>query len=143
MTGTAKAVIDCPQPIPCDPCLRACPRGAIRKDGGLTGLPAVDLTTCTGCGVCIPQCPGQAITVIDPTYAEGEGAVSLPYEFLPLPGKGQAVVTVDAVGRLVGQGRVVNVQAPASFDHTPVVTVAVPAGDERTVRGIRLGGEGQ
>ena len=106
------AVIECTEEIPCNPCCTACPQGAITMAEGLSSLPCLNRGKCTGCGLCIPCCPGQAIFVSDDTYSGSEGLLSLPYEFTPLPIVGQSVILTDRRGRPVG-------------DHPPG---AVPAG---------------
>lgn len=45
----------CLAPVGCDLCVRACPAGALRIDGG---RPAVDGPKCADCGLCISACPG-------------------------------------------------------------------------------------
>ena len=44
---------------------------------------------CIGCGMCVASCSGQAIFLVDETYEPGFATVTLPYEFLPLPEKGE------------------------------------------------------
>ncbi len=34
--------------------------------------------------VCVSNCPGLSIVVVDETYSEKEALVKIPYEFLPL-----------------------------------------------------------
>ena len=82
------AVIECNQEIPCNPCVAACPREAI-KVKALTSLPELDEDRCNGCGSCIAPCPGLAIFVVDMSYSEREAVVMLPYEFLPYPKVGE------------------------------------------------------
>lgn len=54
------------------------------------------------------------------------GTVSFPYEYVPLPEKGQTVKAVDRQGKVVCDAEVVKVMNPASFDRTPVVTLKIP-----------------
>jgi len=129
------AVIDCPQEIPCNPCEAACPRGAIKVGRPITRLPVLDEEACTGCGLCVTACPGLAIFLVD--GRGGQGRVSFPYEYLPLPEQGQRVTAVDADGQPVCQAEVVAVRLTGKADRTPVVTVRVPVEQVKRVRGLR------
>ncbi len=120
------AIIECVEEIPCNPCVESCPQGAISMPGGLNRIPRLDADACTGCGLCISCCPGLAIFVVDRS-AEGDTAtVSLPYEFLPLPEKGQRVMALDRIGGELGPAEVIRVISGKRVDRTPVVTIAVP-----------------
>lgn len=130
------AVIECTEEIPCNPCCTACPQGAITMAEGLSSLPCLNRGKCTGCGLCIPCCPGQAILVIDDTYSGSEGLLSLPYEFTPLPIVGQSVILTDRRGRPVGEGTIHRVLCPPVFHQTAVVTLRVPLALLDTVRGF-------
>ncbi|GAB1476200.1 4Fe-4S dicluster domain-containing protein [Bacillota bacterium] len=131
------AVIECTHEIPCNPCEGACKFGAISVGNPITNLPYLTEDKCTGCGVCIAQCPGLAIFIVDKTYSETQGTVSFPYEYYPIPQKGQEVEAVDRSGKLVCNGTVVRVQNPKSFDRTPVVTIAVDLDKVEEVRNIK------
>jgi ferredoxin len=130
-------VIECVQDIPCDPCEAACPRGAIRVGDLITNLPVFYADKCNGCGTCIPICPGQAIFRLDMTYSEDEAAVSFPYEFLPLPKRTDIVRGVNRAGEVVCEATVLRVQRPKGFDHTAVITVAVPKDLAMEVRSMK------
>ncbi len=130
------AVIECAQEIPCNPCEEACRFGAIVIGKSLTHPPVLVEEKCTGCGLCLPACPGLAIFLVDTTYSETEAAVSFPYEMQPLPEPGQRVGVLDRAGQAVGEGRVVRVDSPARYDRTPIVTVAVPTAQAMIVRNI-------
>lgn len=131
------AVAECVQEIPCNPCEAACPFHAIVVGQPITNCPRIDPERCTGCGTCVAACPGLAITVINKTFSAEEGTVSFPFEYLPLPRKGDAVEAVDRAGGVVCAGTVVRVANPAGNDHTPVVTIAVPKQFTDGVRSIR------
>lgn len=133
-----KAIIECFEEIPCDPCAEACPKGAIHMEEAITSLPVFDFDRCDGCGVCIPTCPGLAIFVIDSSYSEEEGLIRLPYEFSPLPRKGDQVVVLDHEGKEIGTGKVHHISNPPSFDRTPVISLLVPKSIVSQVRHFRL-----
>ncbi len=130
-------LIECVQDIPCNPCEGACPRGAISVGNPITNLPVFFADRCDGCGGCIPLCPGQAIFRIDMTYSEEKATVSFPYEFSPLPQKGDTVKGVNRAGETVCDAEVLRVQKPKRFDHTVVITIAVPKNRAMEVRSIK------
>ena len=136
------AVIECLQKIPCNPCEKACPFGAI-KVNGLIGLPELNGEICTGCGSCIAHCPGLAIFVIDCTFSEDDALIHFPYEYLPLPEVGSIVNATDRAGKVVTKGKVVKVLARKSFDHTAVVSISVPKKFVNEVRGIAMPDRGE
>lgn len=139
------AFIECVQEIPCNPCEAACPRGAITVGLPVTNLPRFDGERCTGCGLCIPKCPGLAIFLIDMTFAPDKALVEFPYEYLPLPSKGDVVGVVDRSGKVIGRGEVVRVLVSKAFDGTAVVGVAVSKELAMDVRSIarRKHGDGK
>ena len=130
-------VIECVENIPCNPCVNACPKGAISIEGDMNNTPVVDVTVCDGCGVCISACPGLAIFSID---AGGDGEtvrVSLPYEFLPLPEAGDVVTALGRNGEVVCEAKVGRVLSAKALDRTPVITLEVPRGHAMAVRHFR------
>lgn len=121
-------VMECSQNIPCNPCQDACPKHCIKIGAKITSLPAVDESIdCIGCGMCVASCSGQAIFLVDETYEEGYATVTLPYEFLPLPVKGDKGVGLDRSGKEVCSAEVVSVRTAPAFDHTNLLTMKVPA----------------
>ena len=130
-------VIECVQDIPCNPCESACPKGAIKVGNPITQLPVFYPEECDGCGTCIPICPGQAIFRVDITYAEDKATVSFPYEYLPMPQKGDIVQGVNRAGEVVCEAEVLRVQKPKKFAQTAVITVAVPKDLAMEVRSIK------
>lgn len=120
-------VIECTQNIPCNPCQDVCPKNCIRIGSKITALPVVEENSdCIGCGMCVAACPGQAIFLIDENYDENNAAVSIPYEFLPLPEKGEKGMALDRSGIAVCKAEVIGVKKAKNFDHTAVVTIKVP-----------------
>jgi Fe-S-cluster-containing hydrogenase component 2 len=131
-----KAIIECHQEIPCNPCELACRNGAIKVGSSITTPPVFHAERCKGCGDCIPLCPGLAIFLFDPSYSEREALVAFPHEYLPLPQKGREVEVVDRTGVVLGKGIVLKVDSEASNDRTPVLYVAVPRDIGKRVRGM-------
>ncbi|MEA1963924.1 MAG: 4Fe-4S binding protein [Candidatus Aerophobetes bacterium] len=132
------AVIECFQRIPCDPCYTACRRGAIEEFEDINDLPRIDFERCNGCSVCVSKCPGLAIFIVDETYSEKEALIKLPFEFLPLPQKGEEVDALNRQGEVVGEAKVVKVQNGRYEDKTPVISILVPKKLSMEVRNIRL-----
>jgi Fe-S-cluster-containing hydrogenase component 2 len=130
-------IIECVQEIPCNPCVEACPFSAITMPESINHVPVVDFEKCTGCGVCIAQCPGLAIFVVDRTFEEKRALVSLPYEFLPLPEKGERITLIDRAGQPCGEGEVIRIRNAKNQDRTPVITLAVEKSLEMRVRFFR------
>lgn len=121
-------VIECTQNIPCNPCQDACPKHCIRIGKTITALPAVDSdATCVGCGMCVASCSGQAIFLVDESAEPGKAAITMPYEFLPLPEKGDMGMALSRSGEALCPAKVVLVKTSKAFDHTALLTMAVPA----------------
>lgn len=116
------AVIECIQKIPCDPCAHICRFEAIKKSS-IVDPPEVDYEQCTGCGECVAACPGLAIFVVNSKYRKDEALVTIPYELLPTPKRGEIYEALDREGKPVGKARIVN--ARKEKDRTAIVTVAV------------------
>ena len=133
----ALAVLECFEEIPCNPCESSCPHKAITLNGAIWHVPELIEERCVGCGICVAHCSGQAIFVVDDSYSDELCAVSMPYEFWPLPEKGCKVTATDRDGMEVCEGTVKKVVTAPSFDATAVLTVEVPLQYKDIVRGIR------
>ena len=133
-------VVECYQSIPCNPCYTACKTGAIKEFADINDLPSVDHSLCNGCSLCVSNCPGLAIMVVDNTYSEDEALVKLPYEFLPLPAAGEVVKGLDRAGNELCEAKVVKVQNSKALDKTPIVSIAVKKEFMKLVRNIRMEG---
>lgn len=92
-------IVECFQEIPCDPCYTSCKSGCILPFEDINDLPRMDFDKCNGCGVCISACPGLAIFMVDETYSEKEALVTIPWEFIPPPEEGSAVMGLDREGQ--------------------------------------------
>jgi Fe-S-cluster-containing hydrogenase component 2/bacterioferritin-associated ferredoxin len=128
-------VIECKQNIPCNPCEAACPHGAITVGEPITNLPVVDKDKCVGCGLCVAKCPGQAIFLVDQT-AEDYDTVTIPYEYYPLPEKGQEVYCLSRDGHFLTMGTIVRAIMTKVNDRTAVVEIKVPKGYGMQVRNL-------
>lgn len=131
------AVIECVQEIPCNPCEAACPHEAITIGHPITNRPSLDEDRCIGCGVCIPQCPGLAIFVVNLSYSDDCALVSFPHEYAGVPQVGEQVEVVDRSGLVICTGETSQVLTTQASDRTAVVTVEVPRKYAVDARGIR------
>lgn len=119
------AVIECFQKIPCNPCATSCKINAIKEFDDINDRPELDNDKCTGCGICISNCPGLAIMVVDGRYSENEVLFKIPYEFLPLPKVGEMVKGLDRVGNHITDVKIIKVQNSKFLDKTPIIHIAV------------------
>ncbi len=132
-----KIMIDCTENIPCNPCTHACPTGAIYIGEDITDCPVLSVEKCTGCGLCVAACPGQACFLIDEEFAPGLATVDFPYEYLPYPEEGMEVEARNNEGEMVCKGRVEKVVIRKAAQNTAVVRISVPLEKAREVRGMK------
>lgn len=133
-------VVECEQNIPCNPCEAACPHQAITVGEPITNLPVVDPEKCIGCGLCVAQCPGQACFLVDQSQEDCD-LVTIPYEYYPLPEKGQEVYGLSRDGRFLVKATVVRVVWTKKNDRTAVIEIKVPKGYGMEVRNISTDGK--
>lgn len=120
-------VMECTQNIPCNPCQDACPKGCITIGDNITSLPVVKADAqCIGCGMCVASCSGQAIFLVDENAGPDYAAVTLPYEFLPLPKVGDKGKGLGRNGAPICDATVLQVRSAPAFDHTNLLTIQVP-----------------
>ena len=128
-------VIECSQNIPCNPCQDACSRKCIKIGKKMTSLPSInDEAECSGCGMCVASCSGQAIFLVKEDDEEGYATVTLPYEFLPLPQKGEKGVALSRSGKKCCEAEIVEIRNVPAFDHTSLLTMKVPIDMVKTAR---------
>lgn len=119
-------VIECTQNIPCNPCQDVCPSKCIEVGQNITAIPQIAAENkCVGCGLCVGNCPGQAIFLIDEKPDEGYSTVTFPYEFLPLPMVGDKGMALDRQGNEVCEAEITKVVKSAPMDRTAVVTMKI------------------
>ncbi len=119
--------IECVQEIPCNPCEAICPTGAIQIGENITALPRLYAERCTGCGLCVANCPGLAITLIDKSLSKEEAVVDFPFEYLPLPTIGDVVKAVGRDGAVVCDGKVLKIKKSKAYDCTTVISILIPS----------------
>jgi len=116
--------IECVEEIPCNPCETSCPQAALFVGSPITNLPVIDRNKCTLCGLCIPACPGLAITMKG--IHNEQARIKFPWEYLPLPKSGDRVNMVDRMGEVLCAGIVLSVVNPLRNKNTTVVTAEYP-----------------
>jgi thioredoxin reductase/Pyruvate/2-oxoacid:ferredoxin oxidoreductase delta subunit len=120
-------VIECTQNIPCNPCQDACRKGCIQVGTDITALPAFDpFAVCTGCGLCVASCSGQAIFLLNEDAGEDFAEVTLPYEFLPLPARGAWGLALGRDGKPVCAAEVAGISTSKAYDKTHLLVMRVP-----------------
>lgn len=134
------AVVECTQNIPCNPCQDVCPKGCIAIGEHITSLPRVLAdVTCSGCGACVANCPGQAIFLVEERVGDGYDAVTIPYEFAPLPPVGARGFGLSRSGEPVCEAVVERIRAPRAFDKTALLVMRVPRGYGMRARFFKTG----
>ena len=125
------AITECLQPIPCNPCKEVCPTDAIKMDD-INDPPIVDYDKCVGCSLCVEVCPGLAMFVV--RKRKGKAMITLPYEMLPMPERGDVVRALDRMGNDVGEARVIAIK----HGRTNVITIEVDEKLAMVVRNIKV-----
>lgn len=134
-------IIRCVEEIPCNPCVDACPEGAIIiPDDPIMGFPIFE-GNCTACGRCVALCPGLAINLIKPDYDGEKGTSLLTFPFELEEGDlvpGSKVVTVDMEGNRVGEGTIKRFRKSPIPDQRKLVAIEVPAEEAFDVAGFTV-----
>ncbi|MDA3932169.1 MAG: 4Fe-4S binding protein [Tenericutes bacterium] len=119
-----KAIIECYDEIPCNPCETVCPFSAITIGEDINAIPQIDFDKCTGCGICVHSCPGLAIIVA--MIKNGKAYFKVPYELLPLPKVKERWLAVNRNGDVISKCKIENVMtAKKSTNNTTIVTVSL------------------
>lgn len=117
------AVLECYQEIPCNPCSTSCPFDAIKVEPDLNQVPVIDYDLCTSCGICVYNCPGLAIFVVD--MSKEKAVFKISYELLPIPEKGMILKGVNRAGEVICDAEVIRVQNSKAQDNTVLIHVEV------------------
>ncbi len=78
-THEAKRCLSCGNCFECDNCYAACPEDSIAKLGPGRGY-SIDMKTCTGCTVCVEQCPCHAMEMIPEPSRTPKTSVNVSWE---------------------------------------------------------------
>lgn len=132
------AIIECFQKIPCNPCATSCNKQAIKPFDDINDLPIIDHDKCNGCTLCVFNCPGLAIVVVDYTYSDTHVSFKIPYEFLPLPVIGDVVKGLNRSGEEICECEVLSVINAKVMDRTPLITLSVEKKHLKTFRNIKV-----
>ncbi len=119
-----KAIIECYQEIPCNPCETSCPFQAITIGEDINHTPVIDYSLCTGCGMCVYSCPGLAIMVAQ--IKDKRAYFKIPYELLPIPQIGETWHAINRKGEILCDCRIEQVMQSKKTDRTVVITASVP-----------------
>ncbi len=119
-----KAIIECYKEIPCNPCDTSCPFDAITVPEDINVRPSIDFDKCTGCGICVYNCPGLAISVMQ--LKDGKVSMKIPYEFTPLPSQGETVNVMNRAGEVITPGTITKVQRTDKMNKTALLHVEIP-----------------
>ena len=134
----AVAVLECLEDIPCNPCEAICKYDAITVGEDITTPPVLTEDNCVGCRSCLPICPGQAIFIVDESLPDNMAALEMPYEYRPLPEKGETVMALDRAGQKLGEAVVTAVKQTKKMDQTATVIIELPRDWSMTARAFRL-----
>jgi Fe-S-cluster-containing hydrogenase component 2 len=117
-----KAILECFEAIPCNPCVTSCPHDAIIIKDGMNALPELLIDKCTGCGQCVIACPGLAITVAQ--LLSKKAIFKIAYEFIPYPHKGEIWHGLNRNGDIICDAEI---QSVLTFKNikTALVTVII------------------
>ncbi len=127
-------IIECVENIPCNPCVAACPKDAISMDE-ITDVPDIDFDECIGCGLCVTECPGLAIFVVDCSYSDEKCKITVPYEYIPVPEKGEKVTALDRKGHEIQEAEVTAVRESGK---TYAITMELDKEYAMEARGLKV-----
>lgn len=119
-----KAIIECYEDIPCNPCETSCPYQAITIGPDINQQPKVNFDLCTGCTLCMTSCPGLAIIIAQ--IKEEYALLKIPYEFLPRPQKGEIWYGVNRSGDVICDVTIENTLLSKRQDKTLLVSIQIP-----------------
>lgn len=119
------AITECYEEIPCNPCETSCPFDAIYIGEDINTPPVVDFEKCTGCGICVYNCPGLAIFIVQELSTKN-ARFKIPFELRPLPQVGETWSGVNRTGEIITEALIEKVSLTNRHDKTALIQVLVP-----------------
>lgn len=120
---TYKAILECYEEIPCNPCATSCPVGAIAIEPNIHAQPHINLDICTGCAICVAICPGLSIMLAK--LSEDKAYFKIPYEMNEVFEKGMRVHALNRSGEKIGEARILSVTETKQGVKTKLIEVEV------------------
>lgn len=120
-----KAILECYEDIPCNPCETSCPFKAITIGTNINAQPVLDAQACTGCGICVAACPGLAIVVAQ--LKQDKAIFTIPYEYSPTPKVDEVWPAVNRAGEIICDAKILQVIASKKQNKTSLIKVEVDA----------------
>lgn len=102
-----KALIECYEEIPCNPCEKSCPFNAIIIGDNINALPKLIEDRCVGCSICVSVCPGLAILLVK--VDQDKATFMVPYEMSPRIQENEMVYAINRSGEVMDEVRVLKV----------------------------------
>lgn len=118
-----KAILECYEDIPCNPCSTSCPFHAIEIGEDINKQPHLLVERCTGCGICVTACPGLAIMTAQ--VDKNRAFFKIPYEMLPKPEEKTVWLGINRNGDVICDAFIEKVQQTAKQDKTLLITVSI------------------
>jgi Fe-S-cluster-containing hydrogenase component 2 len=102
-----KAIIECYEDIPCNPCVTSCPVKAISMGPTIHNQPKLNPDLCIGCSICVTSCPGLAIILAK--VNDDKAFFKIAYEMNGVFEKDMIVSALNRSGEVIGEGRIISI----------------------------------
>ena len=133
-------IFHCVQEIPCDPCSNVCPYNLIKIDEkDIRKTPYLEnIDLCIGCGKCLINCSGLAISIVDYRKDNDFVEVSIPLEFTNDQIGDDELMLVDILGNDLGLFKPRKIIEGKNNNKTKIIRFIVPPDIAEKVIGFRL-----
>ena len=131
------ASIECFEEISCQLCQSVCPTSAIQIDRSTkTDQPILNEDLCTACGICLLECPSQAISMIHEEENQSISHLTLAWRGSEAWKVGEYATLVNRKGEPLGSARIESIH-PASTQDIHLLQIALPTHLLWDCRGIK------